>query len=93
VRWPPASSVVGGGNIDGYSWVWSTSSSTIPDNVKEAEETTSNTTSASLSYSTNHYFHLKVRDNAGNWTRDADVVHLGPFWIASTCPLIGGTGK
>jgi murein DD-endopeptidase MepM/ murein hydrolase activator NlpD len=28
VRWPPAAQVVGGGAIDGYSWSWTTSSTT-----------------------------------------------------------------
>lgn len=80
VRWPPASGVVGGSNIDGYSWSWTTSSLTVPDNIKEAEETVSSTTSPTLGSGT-WWFHLKVRDNAGNWTRDLEVAHSGPFCL------------
>lgn len=86
VRWPPASGVVGGGNIDGYSWSWSTSSTTIPDTTKEAEETVSSTTSPSLANSGSWYFHLRVRDTSGNWAVSGDVAHLGSFWVASNCP-------
>jgi murein DD-endopeptidase MepM/ murein hydrolase activator NlpD len=82
VRWPPASSIIGGSNIDGYSWAWTTSSTTIPDNTKEAEETVSSTTSTPLAYGT-WWFHLKVRDNAGNWTKDSEVAHSGPLCISS----------
>lgn len=86
-RWPLYTWVVGGTYIDGYSWSWTTSSSTIPDTVKEAEETTFSTTSSALANSTNWYFHLRVRDTSGNWTQNADVAHLGPFWISyPNCP-------
>jgi murein DD-endopeptidase MepM/ murein hydrolase activator NlpD len=91
VRWPPTSWVEGGSNIDGYSWTWSTSSTTIPDNVKDGEETVTSTSK----YASNGtwYFHIKVRDNSGNWSSNSEVAHLGPFWIASTCPTFSGSGK
>lgn len=74
-----------GNFIDGYSWQWSTSSTTIPDNIKDAEETTSSTTSPALTTGT-WWFHFKVRSTEGQWTRDAEVVHLGGFCIQAPPP-------
>jgi hypothetical protein len=87
VRWPPISWVVGGGDIDGYSWSWTTSSSSTPDTTKEAEEGTTSTTSSSLSNGS-WYFHLRVKDNlnGGEWASSSEVAHLGPFSIQSQCP-------
>lgn len=89
IRWPVWSSVVGGSFIDGYSWSWTTSSSSIPDNVKEGEQSAFSTTSPSLSDGT-WWFHLKVRDTSGNWTKDSDVAHSGPFCISSAKSLYYG---
>jgi murein DD-endopeptidase MepM/ murein hydrolase activator NlpD len=86
VRWPAASSVVGGYDIDGYSWQWSTSSSTTPDTTKDGEETVSTSTSSSLAKG-DWYFHLRVKDNVGGWASSSEVAHLGPFCICTTsCP-------
>ena len=65
-------------DVDGFSIEWSQSDSTIPDNIdKELEENETTTTSEALSPGT-WYFHLRTKDNAGNWT---STVHLGPFEI------------
>jgi hypothetical protein len=66
--------------VDGFSYQWSTSPSTLPDTTKDAEETATGTTSPTLADGS-HYFHLRTRDNAGNWTA---TVHLGPFVIAAS---------
>jgi len=72
--------------VDGFSYQWSTSPTTVPDTTKDAEETATGTTSPALADGNSHYFHLRTRDNAGNWT---STVHLGPFAIdtqASSLP-------
>jgi secreted trypsin-like serine protease len=63
--------------VDGFSYQWSTSPTSLPDATKDAEQTASATTSPALADGS-HYFHLRTRDNAGNWTSTA---HLGPFVI------------
>jgi trypsin len=64
--------------VDGFSYQWSASPTTVPDTSKDAEESATGTTSPALANGDSHYFHLRTRDNAGNWTSTA---HLGPFVI------------
>lgn len=82
VRWPLASGQTWPGHefVDGYSWSWTTSSTSIPDTTKDGEETVQSTTSSSLAVGT-WWFHLRVRDTSGNWTVSGDVAHLGPFCL------------
>lgn len=82
VRWPLAAGQTWPGHeyVDGYSWSWSTSSTSIPDTAKDGEESVSSTTSPSLAVGT-WWFHFRVRDTSGNWTVTADVAHLGPFCL------------
>ena len=68
--------------VDGFSYQWSTSPTTVPDTTKDAEEGATGTTSPSLADGS-HYFHLRTGDNAGNWSA---TVHLGPFVIDTTVP-------
>jgi hypothetical protein len=68
--------------VDGYSVAWSNSPTTLPDNIKDMEETSNTTTSPPLADGT-WYFHLRTVDNAGNWT---STVHLGPFIIDTVSP-------
>jgi peptide/nickel transport system substrate-binding protein len=63
--------------IDGFSFAWDRQQATLPDTVKDAEETVSRTTSPALANG-RWSFHLRTRDNAGNWTLTR---HLGPFVI------------
>ncbi|MEM2869840.1 MAG: fibronectin type III domain-containing protein [Thermoplasmata archaeon] len=68
--------------IDGYSYLWDTKPLTIPDDIKDSEESVS-------SYTTTlpdgiWYFHIKARDNALNWNKSAS--HYGPIWIDTTPP-------
>jgi hypothetical protein len=77
VRWTGAAD--GGSGVDGFSFVWDRQQQTAPDAVKDAEETATATTSPALADG-RWYFHLRTRDNAGNWSSGR---HLGPFVIAA----------
>ncbi len=67
--------------IDGYSYAWSPDATFVPDEVKEVEE---NVTSATATLPDGRtWFHVRVRDGAGNWS---DPVHLGPFQIDTFPP-------
>jgi hypothetical protein len=68
--------------VDGYSFHWDNQPVSLPDTVKDAEETATGATSPALSNGS-WYFHLRTRDNAGNWTATR---HLGPFVIAVRTP-------
>jgi ABC-type transport system substrate-binding protein len=63
--------------VDGFSFAWDRLQATLPDTVKDAEETAGRTTSPALANG-RWWFHLRTRDNAGNWT---STRHLGPFVI------------
>jgi len=76
-----------GSGLDGYSILWNTDNSTIPDTIKDVEEGSENTTSLALADGNSHYFHIRSVDNAGNWQ---STVHLGPFFIATTSPVLSG---
>ena len=67
-----------GSGIDGFSFAWDHASGTVPDTIKDAEESTGQATSAPLAPGT-YWFHLRTRDNAGNWSAGT---HAGPFVIA-----------
>jgi VCBS repeat-containing protein len=68
--------------VDGFSFHWDKNPVSVPDTVKDAEETATGATSPALSNGS-WYFHLRTRDNAGNWTATR---HLGPFVIAVHTP-------
>ena len=69
--------------VDGFSYVWDAQPTTVPDQGKDAEETAAGTTSPPLANG-RWYFHLRTRDNAGNWSSGH---HLGPFVITSAPPV------
>jgi hypothetical protein len=71
----------GPSGIAGYSYEWTESPSTIPDNASEGVQLF--TTSPLLSNGDDWYFHIKARDNADNW---GDVTHYGPFFINAPLP-------
>ena len=69
--------------VDGFSYLWDTSATTLPDTVKDAEETLTSLVSPALADGNSHYFHLRTIDNAGNWT---STVHVGPFFVDGAKP-------
>jgi subtilisin family serine protease len=71
------------GGVDGFSYVWSTSATAVPDTIKEAEETATQSVSPGLADGASWYFRLITRDNDGNWS---DPVTIGPFFIDGTAP-------
>jgi subtilisin family serine protease len=77
VTWGGA--VDSGSGVDGFSFHWDGAATTTPDTVKDAEESARITTSAPLRPG-RYWFHLRTRDNAGNWSAG---VHLGPFVIGA----------
>jgi PASTA domain-containing protein len=87
VSWSGASDDWSG--VDGFSHLFDRSPTTVPDTVKEAEETATGTTSPPLANGS-WYLHLRTIDNAGNWT---STVHLGPFLIDTRCRVPRVTGK
>ncbi|MBC7224268.1 MAG: hypothetical protein H5T59_08365, partial [Anaerolineae bacterium] len=80
VTWSGAGDATSG--VAGYSYLWDTSPTTLPDAVQDTAGTS--TTSPPLADGAGHYFHVRTRDDAGNWA--ADAVHLGPFWIDTQAP-------
>lgn len=82
VAWSGARDLESG--LAGYSVVWDTSPSTLPDTTVDLAADATNTTSPPLSDGKGRYFHLRTGDQARNWTEEA--VHLGPFWIDGTPP-------
>jgi subtilisin family serine protease len=66
-----------GSGIDGFSFSWDTLASSAPDTVKDAEESTAKAISAPLAPGS-YWFHLRTRDNAGNWSGGT---HVGPYVI------------
>jgi peptide/nickel transport system substrate-binding protein len=81
VTWTGASDT--GAGVDGFSYLFDTRPATTPDQVTDAEESAGATTSPALTDGNSHWFHLRTRDNAGNWS---GAVHLGPFFIDTTSP-------
>ncbi|TRZ49811.1 hypothetical protein D4S03_07725, partial [bacterium] len=81
ISWSGATDGLSG--VAGYSYLFDTSPTTLPDTISEGADTS--TTSTALSNDSSHYFHLRTQDNAGNWT---STVHIGPFFIDATAPTV-----
>ncbi len=79
ISWSGATDNLSG--VAGYSYLFDTSATTLPDEISEGPGTS--TSSAVLSDGNAHYFHLRTIDNASNWT---STVHKGPFYIDTTNP-------
>lgn len=86
ISWSGASDSTSG--VLGYSFIWDTSSTTIPDTM--VDTTGASTTSSALPNGDSWYFHVRTRDNAGNWA--SGTFHVGPFYIEATQPPPGGGG-
>jgi thermitase len=80
-----------GSGVDGFSFHWDRAPASAPDTVKDLEESARGTTSAPLARGT-YWFHLRTRDNAGNWTSG---IHVGPYVIgtARSCTVPRLRGK
>lgn len=88
VTWIDATDLPEGCGVDGYYTVWDTMEFTIPDSSDSADYIPVGvgvTMSPPLSDGRNHYFHMKTKDEAGNWIDS--TVHIGPFCIDVTPPV------
>jgi len=81
MAWSGASDGEGSG-VTRYSYSWTTSPDTIPDAAGESADT--NVTSPPLDDGDNWYFHVRTRDQVGNWNDGA--AHKGPFRIDTNAP-------
>ena len=81
VTWSGASDGTGSG-VNGYSILWSTVSTDIPDATVDTTLTT--TTSSALANGASWYLHVRTKDNAGRWNTGA--YHIGPFKIDTALP-------
>jgi hypothetical protein len=72
-----------GSGIAGYSILWSTSPTSLPDTTIDTVDTI--TTSLPLADGNSWYFHLRTRDQVNLWTNKA--LHLGPFYIDTAPPV------
>ena len=71
--------------LAGYSFLFDTSTGTLPDSTVDLLQGSDphGTTSDSLADGQNHYFHLRTCDVTENCTNALDV---GPYWIDATAP-------
>jgi CSLREA domain-containing protein len=70
-----------GSGLDGYSFEWSTSASTVPDQTIDLEETV--TSVDETLPEGQRWFHIRTVDRLGNWS---DTLHFGPFQIDTSAP-------
>ena len=81
-----------GSGVDGFSFRFTRDPATVPDRVKDREQTSRGVTSGLLGNG-RWYFHLATRDNVGNWSGTA---HRGPYLIDFARPSVralSGSGK
>jgi hypothetical protein len=86
MSWSEPSAGISG--ADGYAFLWDRFPVSLPPVVVNASAEVVRTTGPQLADGTDWYFHMRVRDRAGNWALDA--VHSGPYWVDSTGPVITG---
>jgi hypothetical protein len=78
--WSAATDALSG--VNGYAYLFNTTPDTPPSVINVFGTTV---TSSPLASGSGHYFHLRVRDAAGNWSPTA--VHRGPYRIDVTPPF------
>jgi fibronectin type 3 domain-containing protein len=83
VSWGAATDATSG--LDGYSILWDTSPTTLPDTTKDIAGSVTSTSSSTLPDGIKYYFHIRSVDKVGNYQKDA--VHIGPFYI-DAIPLV-----
>jgi PASTA domain len=76
IRWAGAAD--GGSGVDGFSYTVTAQPTTVPDTVKDAEENIIGVDFNDPLANGTYYFHLRTRDNAGNWSAGR---HLGPLIV------------
>jgi|GEM_PF-2410040 len=82
VQWRDSNGSLSG--VEGFSYAWDASPDTVPDEVKDCDRDVGSAQSPPLADGSGHYFHIRTRDNAGNWNQTAS--HIGPFWIDTSPP-------
>jgi nitrogen fixation protein FixH len=73
--------------LAGYSYIFDTLTSTVPDTTQDIGTVTT-ITSGTLADGNSHYFHIRAVDALGNW---GQTVHVGPFYIDTADPSTPGT--
>jgi hypothetical protein len=81
VNWSGATDT-GGSGVHGYSYSWTSLSNSLPDTTEDTTGTSD--TSPTLGSSNSQWFHVRTRDNAGNWS--AAAAHRGAFYIDTALP-------
>jgi hypothetical protein len=74
----------GGSRLDGFSFSWNHRARSVPDARKDREQRTHKATSSKLRTG-KWWFHLRTRDNVGNWS---GAVDRGPYLIDVTRPHV-----
>jgi hypothetical protein len=72
--------------VEGYSFVWDNQTYTIPQPVLNVSADVLSVSSPPMAEGNGWFFHVRTRDNAGNWA--LSTVHRGPYIIDSTAPTI-----
>jgi hypothetical protein len=83
VTWAAATDATSG--LDGYSILWNTTAETNPPNNVNVDSPTTSNNSSVLADGNSHYFHIKAKDGAGNWSAP---VHVGPFFVSVSSPVL-----
>lgn len=71
-----------GSGLSGYSYLFDTSSTTVPAQSQNSGAVTT-VSSSPLADGNSIYFHVRAVDAVGNW---GATVHLGPFYVDTTAP-------
>jgi len=85
MAWTGASDSSSG--VYGYSYVWSTTPTLLPNNSVDTTNTSVATTISDDGQ--DWYFHVRARDLAGNWASTA--THQGPYWLDASPPASPST--
>jgi murein DD-endopeptidase MepM/ murein hydrolase activator NlpD len=81
VIWPKASEISGGSYIEGFSWEFSTSATTIPDTIVDGNGSVGSASRSLSGYNgIKWHLHLRVKQTNGNWAAsDWHIVHAGSY--------------
>jgi murein DD-endopeptidase MepM/ murein hydrolase activator NlpD len=81
VIWPKASEITGGSYIEGLSWEFSASATTVPDAIVDGNGSVGSASRSLSGYNgIKWHLHLRVKDTSGNWSPgDWHIVHAGSY--------------